>query len=233
MRNLAEAPIHITQNLNFDYTKTSPTAVVFISSPLVPEPPSSSTQTPFYTSPRRAISSRHRLRLTVSLTLPESEFNRKLGIFQVRVESLSANADVIAGSSYPMMLRFKSHAVRVIESSIKMLPLIAGMRSEVQNLRTVIEEFGEGKERIIGFKVSLEKRSSASQLEDGCGVPEIYDATLAIESKLPLLKRMVWNWRLTVFVWLCFASFVAEMMVVLLCCRPLLLPGRRINEKSE
>lgn len=144
--------------------------------------------------------------------------------FKVRVESLSANGEVIVRSSYPTMLRFKSPAIRVVENSIKIIPHITGMRSDGQNLVIGVEEFDEGDEATIGFKVVLEKRA---ELEDGCGLPEIYGATLDIASKLPLLKGMVWNWRLTIFVWIGFISFMAEMMVMLLCCTPLLLPGRR------
>ncbi|KAK6230769.1 hypothetical protein QUC31_002287 [Theobroma cacao] len=39
----------------------------------------------------RVIPYNRRSQLTVSLTVPESEYNRKLGVFQVRVEFPSAN----------------------------------------------------------------------------------------------------------------------------------------------
>ncbi|GFP78682.1 hypothetical protein PHJA_000011800 [Phtheirospermum japonicum] len=66
MRNMVQESIHTTENLNFDYTKASPAAIVPIASSLVDGMTS-------------------KLKLTVSLTLPESEYNRKLGIFQVYV----------------------------------------------------------------------------------------------------------------------------------------------------
>lgn len=143
---------------------------------------------------------------------------------KVRVESISSNDEVIVGLSYPAMLRFKSQAIRVIESSMKMLPVVTGLKSEVQNVKIVVEEFGVGCEAMMGFKVSLEKR--AAQVEDGGGVPQIYDASLDIESELPLLQRMVWNWRLTIFVWIGFSSFLAGVMVLLLFCRSIVLPRR-------
>lgn len=59
-----QAPLLMTQTLNFDYTETSPSAFV-----------------PMPSSPSYGFSGR--MRLTVSLVLPESEHNRKLGIFQV------------------------------------------------------------------------------------------------------------------------------------------------------
>lgn len=61
MRNFVQESIHISHPLNFDYTKTSPAAVVPLASSFVD----------------------HKLRVTVSLTLPESEYNRNIGLFQV------------------------------------------------------------------------------------------------------------------------------------------------------
>ncbi|TYI24452.1 hypothetical protein ES332_A06G235600v1 [Gossypium tomentosum] len=87
MRYLVEKPLEIKETLNFDYTKGSPVAYVPIiscaavgcgvrctgkkmdlgknlGSPIIP---------PF-----------HDLQVTVSLTLPESDYNRNLGMFQSR-----------------------------------------------------------------------------------------------------------------------------------------------------
>lgn len=69
MRHLIEKPIQIVETLNFDDTKTSPVALVpVISSSVIGS---------------RFIPYNHKLQLTVSLTVPESEYNRKLGVFQV------------------------------------------------------------------------------------------------------------------------------------------------------
>lgn len=139
----------------------------------------------------------------------------------MKVETLSAKGEVIVGSSYPTMLRFKSHAVRVMERSVKMASLIAGLKSEVQDVKIAVEEFGEGYDAI---RVSVEKRA---EVGDGYGVPQISGASLHIASNQPLLKRMVWNFRLTIFVWIAFAAFLAELVVLLLFCRPIVLPRRR------
>lgn len=63
VKNLAEEPILRIENLNFDYTKTRPSALVPITGAPIPL--------------------NHKMQLTVSLTLPESDHNRELGIFQV------------------------------------------------------------------------------------------------------------------------------------------------------
>lgn len=59
---IVEKPVQVTETLNFDYTKPSPVAFV-----PVPQlvPPS------------------QRMQLEVLLTLPESDYNRRLGVFQV------------------------------------------------------------------------------------------------------------------------------------------------------
>ncbi|KAL6543331.1 hypothetical protein OROHE_010851 [Orobanche hederae] len=208
MRILVREPIHTTQTLNFDYTRTSPAAVV----PIVP-------------SLAKGMLLPSKLKLTVCLTLPESEYNRKLGIFQVRVESLSANGKVIFGSSYPTMLRFKSQPVRAVETLFKSVHLITGLKSEVQNLKIVMGEHNsEGYEPNASFKVVLEQRA---EFQGGLGVPEIYDGSLEIKSELPKLKRALWKWRRTVFVWIGFGTFMAEMMVLFTFCRALFLPGSK------
>lgn len=87
MRRVVEEPIQTTQPLNFDYTRASPVAFMPIMSS------NGYAQSPGMISKeivqavgnvdKRAIPYNHKLQLTVSLSLPESEYNRKLGIFQV------------------------------------------------------------------------------------------------------------------------------------------------------
>lgn len=83
MGRVVEEPVSIVEELSFDYTKASPDAFV----PLVscggghcgfecPENVGVG---------RRLVPPNHRLQLTISLTLPESDYNRNLGVFQVFV----------------------------------------------------------------------------------------------------------------------------------------------------
>ncbi|KAG8364841.1 hypothetical protein BUALT_Bualt18G0040500 [Buddleja alternifolia] len=232
IRNLVEESIQTTETLSFDYTKTSPVAVVPVASSLVNGEHSQYEISASEKLGRHAIPYNHKLQLTVSLTLPESEYNRKLGVFQVRVESLSANGKLITGSSYPTMLRFKSQPIRVIETLFKSVQLITGLKSEVQNLKIKVGEFTEGYEPTASFRVVLEQRA---EFQGGSGAPEIYGASLEISSELPQLKRVVWNWRRTIFVWISFALFTAEMMVFLVVCRPVVIIRRgrsKANNKS-
>ncbi|KAJ8543000.1 hypothetical protein K7X08_005523 [Anisodus acutangulus] len=221
MRRLLEEPIETTKALNFDYTKTSPVAFA----PLA----ASGLSTTLISKPKiedRPIPYNHKLQLTVSLTMPESEYNRKLGIFQVRVDCLSSNGKVTATSSYPTMLKFKSQPIRLVETAIKSIPLVTGFQSEVQNLKLIINDFIEGFEPTACFKVVLEKR--AEYQPEGAGIPEIYAATLHVETELPQIKRIIWIWRRSVFVWIGILVFLSQISFALIFCRPVLLPGRRI-----
>ncbi|KAG5597541.1 hypothetical protein H5410_038773 [Solanum commersonii] len=221
MRRLLEEPIETTKALNFDYTKTSPVAFAplasnGLSSPLVSKPKIENRPIPY----------NHKLQLTVSLTMPESEYNRKLGIFQVRVDCLSSNGEVTATSSYPSMLKFKSQPIRLVETAIKSIPLVTGFQSEVQNLKLVVNDFTEGFEPTACFKVVIEKR--AEYQPEGAGIPEIYSATLHVETELPQIKKIIWIWRRTVFVWIGIFAFLCQLSFSLIFCGTLILPGRRI-----
>ncbi|THG23336.1 hypothetical protein TEA_010784 [Camellia sinensis var. sinensis] len=136
MRRLLEQPIQTTETLNFNYTKANPVAFV---------PVMASTGAGMFSSMVsrksvetvesvgwRAIPYNHKLQLTVSLTMPESEYNRKLGVFQ---------------------------------------PTAC-------------------------LKVTIEPRA---EHQFGAGIPQIYAASLTLESELPQLKNIIWDWKRTIF----------------------------------
>ncbi|XAR56439.1 hypothetical protein NMG60_11036930 [Bertholletia excelsa] len=80
MKRLVEEPVQTKETLNFDYSKESP--VAFIPMWASPGLVSDSTESAEEVA-ARAIPYNHNLQLTVSLTLPESDYDRKLGVFQV------------------------------------------------------------------------------------------------------------------------------------------------------
>lgn len=67
MKHLVQNSIQTTETLNSDYTKSSPVAFVPLMS----------------FSGDRVIPYNRKLQLAVSLTMPESEYNHKLCVFQV------------------------------------------------------------------------------------------------------------------------------------------------------
>lgn len=145
-------------------------------------------------------------------------------LLQVKVESLSADGKIISRSSQPCMLRFKSSHIRLVETFIKSVFLLAGYSSEAQEIRIKMTGFIEGTEPTTFLRVILEQRA---EYRPGAGIPEIYAASLTLESELPLLKRIMWSWRRTLFIWITMGLFFLELLICLLCCRPIIVPGAR------
>ncbi|CAL9016906.1 unnamed protein product [Prunus brigantina] len=213
MKHLVQNSIQTTETLNSDYTKSSPVAFV----PLMSSSGAHGD---------RVIPYNHKLQLAVSFTMPESEYNHKLGVFQVRVQFLSANGIVTASSSYPCMLRFKRGPIRVIETFLRSAPLIAGLQSETQVLDIKMSDHIEGLRPTACLKVILEQRA---EFQSVAGIPQIYAGSLVIQSEIPQLRRFVWYWRRTIFVWTSIMSFLTELVFILAFFRPITVPKGRPN----
>lgn len=103
-------------------------------------------------------------------------------------------------------------------------PLLAGFESESQTLNIKMAEFTEGLEPTACLKVSLVQRA---EFQPGAGIPEIHAATVALESELPQLKRVIWIWRRTILVWASFVLFLMELVLMLVIYRPIIIPRGR------
>nr|CAB3457704.1 unnamed protein product [Digitaria exilis] len=193
---IVEKPVQVTETLNFDYTKPSPVAIVAVP---------------------RLVPPNQRMQLEISLTLPESDYNRRLGVFQVKAEFLSADGKVISTSSQPCMLKFKSAHMHFIETFLRSVSLLSGYSSESQVIRLKMRSITQGLEPTTGVRIILGQRA---EFGPGAGIPEIYAASLKVEAELPLFKRLLWNWRWTLFVWSSMGLFVFELLFTLVCCRP-------------
>ncbi|CAL9760829.1 unnamed protein product [Musa acuminata subsp. burmannicoides] len=225
MRRVVEEPIQMTEELSFDYTKTSPEALV----PIVPCVGClvSSKEFSIVTHEfRRLAPPNQKLQLTISLTLPESDYNRNLGVFQVRVELLTINGNITSSSRQPCILRFKSSHIRFVETFLKSMFLLAGYSSETQVLSLRMRGLTEGTKPTICVRVTLEQRA---EFRPGAGIPEIYSASMKLEVELPFFKRMIWNWRKTVFIWTSMMLFIMQLLILLVCCRPVIFPRGRSN----
>ncbi|KAF3324976.1 Seipin [Carex littledalei] len=233
VRKIVEKPVQIKEELIFDYTKPSPEALVPISSCTgvlnfhkkwggtrikgVPSAESSHT----LWGGTRVIPANHKFELTVLLNLPESDYNRRLGVFQVRAEFLSSDGKIIYTTSQPCMLRFKSSHMHLLETFIKTWPLVTGYVSEAQIIKIKLKGLKEGMDPTACIRLILEQRA---EFKPGAGIPEIYSASLSLESDLPLLKKIIWSWRWTIFVWISAGIFVFELLVALLCCKSVVVP---------
>ncbi|PSR98652.1 Seipin-2 like [Actinidia chinensis var. chinensis] len=221
VRHVVEEPIRMKETLTFDYTKNSPVAFVHIISC-----PGEHRGIEYFGAPR-VIPPKHKLQVTVSLTLPESDYNRNLGIFQARVDFLSASGKALATLSHPCMLQFKSELIRLLLTFLKVAPLVTGYSAESQTLNVKFRGFTEGDKPTACLRVMIEQRA---EFRPGAGVPEIYDASLTLESELPLLKRIIWHWKNTVFIWIGMTTFTTEFLFILLCCRPIIMPRGRVRD---
>ncbi|XP_028755750.1 seipin-2-like [Neltuma alba] len=227
MKFFLEKPIHKKEILNFDYTKQTPVAYVPLMSctGIGSGVDSENNVEAGNRMEARVIPPRHKVQVTVSLVVPESEYNRNLGIFQVRVDFLSLNGKTISSSSQPAMLRFKSEPVRLVLTFLKMAPVLTGRISETQSLNVKIRGFIEKNDLPTScLKVTLEHRA---EYRPGAGIPELYDAYLILESELPFLKRIMWQWKMSIFIWITMVAFIFEVVLLLLCCRPIIFPRIR------
>ncbi|KAK2438319.1 putative adipose-regulatory protein (Seipin) [Trifolium repens] len=230
---LVEKPFQMNQVLNFDYTKQSPVAFVpIISCPGVGGEYRSDENGGIDVdrlANKRVIPSKQKVHLTVSLLVPESGYNTKLGVFQIRVDYLSSNGKTIASSRQPCMLRFRSEPIRLITTFLKIVPLLTGYTSETQTLDAKMGDFVEGDVPTSCLKVTLEQRA---EYLPGAGIPQIYDSSIFVESELPLIKRILWYWKLSLFIWIAMMAFVMELLFVLLCCWPMIIPRTRKRNGS-
>ncbi|CAN1150160.1 SEI2 [Linum perenne] len=178
---------------------------------------------------QRFIPPKHKVQASVLMTLPESEYNRNLGMFQVRLDFLSADGKILTSKSHPCMLKFKSEPIRILLTMFKVVPLVAGYISESQTLRLWIRGFTEGDVPTSCLRVMIEQRA---EFGPGGGIPELYDASLTLETYLPFFRRIIWGWKKTIFIWISLITFIMELLFALICCRPVILPRLRPRDAS-
>ncbi|KAL2343251.1 hypothetical protein Fmac_004536 [Flemingia macrophylla] len=231
LRFLVEKPFQMRQVLNFDYTKQSPVAFVpVMSCDGVKVGGGQDFENGISVRERmgrRAIPANQKVQVSVSLVVPESGYNTNLGVFQIKVDFLSYDGKSIWSSNQPCMLKFISEPIRLIMTLLKLAPLITGYISETQTLNVKMRGFVEGDVPTSCLKVTLEQRA---EYPPGAGIPQIYDASVVIESELPLFKRIIWNWKMIIFVWITMMAFMMEVLFVLVCCLPIIIP--RIRQRS-
>ncbi|CAD5314019.1 unnamed protein product [Arabidopsis thaliana] len=231
INRIADKPFEVKETLNFDYTKNSPEAYVPISSCAVVECEGSCKESNEMSKIRglRVIPRDQKLDIILSMTLPESAYNKNLGMFQVRVDFLSVDGQTIASIRRPCMLRFRSEPIRLVETFFKVVPLVTGYVSEIQTLSLKLKGFVEKDIPTACLKIIIEQRA---EFRPGAGIPELYDASLSVESGLPFFRKIIWKWRKTLFVWISMSLFITELLFTLVCCRPLIIPRTQPRDRS-
>ncbi|KAH7670565.1 Seipin family protein [Dioscorea alata] len=199
----ADEPVIVREPLYFDYTEPFPSARVSLSD-----------------GKGRPVPAGHAVRASLQLVMPESDYNMHVGIFQVNAEALSSKGNIIATSSQPCMMKFRSLPVRLTHTFLMGVPLLLGMSTESQEMMVEILRYKESNQKTEMIRIKLMPRAGTSDL------PQIYSAVIHITSQLPWTKELVYNWKWTVYVWS--SLFVYVFLLTILVCyyKSFFQPGR-------
>jgi seipin len=156
------------------------------------------------------------------------EFIQSL-FYQLSAELLSVNGAVLAKSSHPCMLQFRSFPIRFARTFLMGIPLLLGISSETQKISIEILRHKEGRQRTEAIRVTLVPRAGTSS------PPQLYEAQLFIHSQLPWAKQLVRNWKWTLYVWTSLYIYITFLLLLLFCCKPLIFPmtAANLSDRSE
>ncbi|KAH7414670.1 hypothetical protein KP509_14G005100 [Ceratopteris richardii] len=210
-------PVQFYEYLFFDYTQPFPTASIDITdSVMYPNMGALLKRLPRPTT---------RFHATVYLTVPESGFNKELGIFQVTAEVISVTGQVLLNKTQPCMLQFRSTILQHIKALVMAVPLLTGSYLEKQTL--VVSSLnwqGHGSLPLGTLRVVLAPRAGNPLLT---GLPELYEAGIRVESQISWWACIIGNWRWTISVWLGMALFIGAIVIGMGLCNQFLVPDLR------
>lgn len=130
---------------------------------------------------------------------------------QLTAELISINGNVMAKSSHPCMLRFRSFPIRMVRTFLMSIPLLLGITSETQKITIPMLKHKEGyHRRTKAIKITILPRAKTSFL------PELYEAEILLNSELPWSKELVHKWKWTFYVWV--SLYIYIMILVVLFC---------------
>lgn len=151
-------------------------------------------------------------------------------IFQLTAELVSVNGHVLAKSSQPCMLRFRSSPIRLARTFLMGVPLVMGISGETQKINVEILRHKEDHRRSNAIRLTLHPRAGTSNL------PELYEAEILMRSNLPWTKELVRNWKWTFYVWVSLYVYIGLLMSLVCCYRPVLFlvtPQQCSNEAAS
>ncbi|KAL3725663.1 hypothetical protein ACJRO7_030662 [Eucalyptus globulus] len=218
VRMWVEEPVFVRQRLHLDYARLHPQAVLSFCSG--GDDGGVGLCEGFRQKKHAGIPAGHTFSVSLSLLMPESDYNRRIGIFQVTAELLSANGEAIARSSRPCMLRFRSLPVRLMRTLVLSIPLLLGVSAETQTIKVEVLRHKELRHpRTAAIRITLIPRAGTSS------PPQVCEAEIAMNSQLPWAKDVVRNWRWSFRVWASLCTYVALLLTLLCCCKTLVLPS--------
>ncbi|XP_077212074.1 putative adipose-regulatory protein (Seipin) [Tasmannia lanceolata] len=195
-----DEPVFMREALHFDYTEPNP--VAFIS----------------FGKKRRAVPLGHTLHVSVFLLMPDSDYNHRVGVFQLTAEVISATGSIIAKSSQPCMLHYHSLPVRLMRTFIMSVPILIGISSETQKITVEILKYKEGNPKTEMIRVWLKPRAGTTDL------PLLYTAKILMNSQLPRWKELVHKWKWTFYVWASLYVYVMLLIILVYYFKPFVFP---------
>ncbi|KAH7866804.1 hypothetical protein Vadar_025222 [Vaccinium darrowii] len=222
-----EEPVFVREKLCFDYTDVHPTAVCSFHDGGRQDGGGFMVTSYGKKKMGRLVPVGHTFYVSLFLLLPESDFNLQIGIFQLTAELISTNGYVIAKSSQPCMLRFRSLPIRLMRTILMGIPLLLGMTDETEKITIPMLKHREGYPRTEIIRVSLIPRAGTSF------VPQLYEAEIIIYSQPPWSKEIVRRWKWTFCVWTSINIYI--MLLVILVCffKPLIFPIKTAKNSSS
>ncbi|XP_030458124.2 seipin-1 [Syzygium oleosum] len=217
VRMWVEEPVFVTQRLYLDYTRLHPQAIFSFCGGV---DGGVGLCEGFHQKKHAGIPVGHTFSVSLLLLMPESDYNCHIGVFQVTAELLSVNGEVIARSSQPCMLRFRSLPVRLMRTLVLGIPLLLGVSAETQKIKVEALKHKEPRHpRTAAIRITLIPRARTSS------PPQVYEAQITMHSQLPWAKEVVRNWRWSFCVWASLCTYIALLLALLCCSKTLVLPS--------
>ncbi|XP_042515921.1 seipin-1 [Macadamia integrifolia] len=201
-----EEPLFVREPLHFDYTDPHPIAVYSLGGG------------DMQGKRKRAIPSGHTFYVSLVLLVPESYYNRRIGVFQLTAEVISTNGERIAKSSQPCMLHYRSLPIRLLRTFVFGIPLLLGFSTETQRITVGLLKHKEGKPQTEAIRIQLIPRAGTTS------PPELYTAELILNSHLPRQKELVYNWKFTFYVWTSLSVYIMLIIILGCCFKPFVFP---------
>lgn len=144
-------------------------------------------------------------------------------LYQLTAELLSSNGNVLAASSQPSMLRFRSLPVQIARTFFMGIPLLLGVPCETQKITVDMLKHKEGNQRTEVIRVKMIPRAGTLD------VPDIYEAEVIVKSQMPWLKQLIHNWRWTFYVWASLYLYIMFLVILICYFRPLVFPAALLS----
>lgn len=205
-----EEPVVVKEKLQFDFTDFNPQATFVFDGGVAGERKRKQQLA--------MVPVGHTFHVSVELLVPDSDYNRDIGVFQIMAEVISTNGRIIAKSSHPSMLIYQSQPIRLMHTLLMGFPLLLGLTRETQKIMVQMLKCKEDSLiRTEAIRITLMPRAGTPYL------PQLYEAKILVHSRLPWVKELIHDWKWTFYVWTSLHIYVMFLTLILCFYRPLLV----------